>query len=161
MKNFTSSLFLILFAMGMVSAQENKTITEVKTVKKVVTKEGSNVTVQEVETIEGEKGAVVVAGNEEENQVFKEESNAINQQNVLVDETKVDENNEALIAQRKLEQEKELKRSKEEAMAKAEAQRKQLEQQEKERQEALKANRKRLERRGRGVGKLDKKRKKN
>ncbi|MDC8003999.1 hypothetical protein POV27_08040 [Aureisphaera galaxeae] len=157
MKNFTLTLFFIVLIIGPSLAQENKTITEVKTVKRIVTKEGSKVTVQEVETIEGQKGAVVVADDEEENQVFAEKSDTINQKNVLVDETNVDENNEALIAERKRQQEEELKKSKEEAMARAAAQKKLLAQKEKERQEALKANRKRLERRGKGVGKLDRK----
>lgn len=157
MKNYTLILLLIIGTLGSTIAQENKTITEVKTVKRVVKKEGSQVSVQEVETVEGEKGAVVVEGNEEENQFFSEDSKAINEEKVLVDETKVDAQNEALIAERKKKQEEELKRSKEEALAKAEAQKKLLEKQEKERQEALKANRKKLERRGKGVGKLQRK----
>ncbi|MCH9661087.1 MAG: hypothetical protein K0U54_09265, partial [Bacteroidetes bacterium] len=143
MRQLITYLAITVLSIGGLLAQENRTVTQVKTVKRVVTKEGSKVTVKEVETVEGEEGAVVVAGNEEENQTFSEATEKIDQENVLVDETNLDENNEPLIAAEKKRQEEELKNSMETAKAKAEAQRQLLAQKEKERMEAVKANKKR------------------
>ncbi len=158
-----AKLLLLLFcALGVfyAEAQENKTIKEETTTKRVVTKKGSKVTVKEVEAVETEKGAVIVAGTEEENQFFKEDATKSEGANVLVDTVTIDKANEARIAAEKKKREEELQRSIEEARAAAEAQRKLLEEKEQERMRALEENRKRLERRGKGVGKLKKKKKK-
>jgi len=142
-----------------IHAQENKTVKEVSTVKRVVKKEGSLVIVKEVEAVEKTQGAVIVAGTEEENQFFKENSTKIDEEKVLVDKVTIDENNEALVAAEKKRQEDEMIKSLEEAKSKAEAQRKLLEQKELERLETLKKNRARLEKRSKGTGKLKKKKK--
>lgn len=155
----TKLLTLLCCALGVfyAEAQENKTIKEETTVKRVVKKEGSKVIVQEVEAVETEKGAVIVAGTEEENQYFKEDATKSGGENVLVDTVQIDKANEARIAAEKKKREEELQRSIEEAKAAAETQRKLLEQKEQERLRALEENRKRLEKRGKGVGKLKKK----
>ncbi len=155
-------LTLLFFALGIfyAEAQENKTIKEETTTKRVVTKEGSKVIVKEVEAVETEQGAVIVAGTEDENQFFKEDATKSEGENVLVDTVEIDKANEARIAAEKKKREEELQRSIEEARAAAEAQRKLLEEKEQERLRALEENRKRLEHRGKGVGKLKKKKKK-
>jgi len=159
MKKITLVLFILGAFVFTSNAQENKTIKEVSTVKRVVKKEGSQVIVKEVEDVEKEQGAVIVAGTEEENQFFKEDSTKEDDQNVLVDEVSIDKENEARVAAEKKRQEEEMIKSQAEAKAKAEAERKILEQQAKDRMKALELNRKKLEKRSKGTGKLKKKRK--
>jgi DNA-binding helix-hairpin-helix protein with protein kinase domain len=142
---------------GIGFAQENKTIKEETTVKRVVKKEGSTVIVQEVEATKSEKGAVIVADDEQENQVFSERTKMEDKEKVLVDETEIDAQNEAMILANKQQKEKELQESIEAAKAKAEAQRKMLAEKEAARLKAVEENRKRLEKRGKGVRKLKKK----
>jgi hypothetical protein len=161
MKKITLALFVFGAFIFNAEAQENKTIKEVSTVKRVVKKEGSQVIVTEVEEIEKVKGTVMVAGNEEENQFFKEDSTTVDDKNVLVDEVTIDKNNEALVIAEKKRQEEEMIKSQAEAKAKIEAEKKILDQQAKDRVEALEKNRKKLEKRSKGTGKLKKKRKNN
>ncbi len=156
-KIITLTLFACFTFVFSVQSQENKTVKEESTVKRVIKKEGSKVIVKETEEVKKETGAVIVAGNEEENQTFSEATEKDDMENVLVDEVNVDEKNEALIAAEKKRQEDELKKSIETAKAEAEAQRKMLEEKNAQRLKELEANRKRLERRGKGTGKLKKK----
>lgn len=161
MKKITLVLFVFGAFIFSSEAQENKTIKEVSTVKRVVKKEGSQVIVKEVEEIEEIKGTVIVAGNEEENQFFKEDSTKVDNTNVLVDKVSIDKTNEALVIAEKRRQEEEMIKSQAEAKAKVEAERKILEQLAKDREDALAKNRKKLEKRSKGTGKLKKKRKNN
>ncbi len=149
---------VLLSTYSPITAQENKTIKDESTVKRVVTKEGSNVTIKEVEEIKTEKGEVIVTDNEEENQVFSESIKTEGSEKVLIDETKIDQNNEALIAANKKKEEEELQKSMEAAKAKAEAQRKMLEEKEAARLKAVREKQKLLEKRGKGIVKLRKKR---
>lgn len=158
MKQITLFLFVFGAFIFTSEAQENKTIKEVSTVKRVVKKEGSQIIVTEVEEVEKVKGAVIVADSEEENQFFKEDSTRVNdEKKILVDEVNVNKTNLALVAAEKKRQEDELLKSQEEAKARAEVERKILEQQKKDRLEALEKNRQRLEKRSKGTGKLKKK----
>ncbi len=157
MKNTTLTIIVLAAMIGTLHAQENKTIKEVSTVKRVVKKEGSQVIVQEIEDVEKTKGSVIVAGNEQENQYFTEDSTKTDAKKVLKDEVTVNKTNEALVAAEKKRQEEELRKSIEASKAAAEATRKKLEQQEKERMQALEENRKKLEKRGKGIVKLQKK----
>ena len=161
MKTITLFSLLLLLSTGIGLAQENKTIKEETTVKRVVKKEGSTVTVQETEATKSEKGAVIVADDEQENQVFSESTKLEDKEKVIVDETEIDAQNEAMIEANKLQKEKELQESIEAAKAKAEKQRKILAEQEAARLKAVEENRKRLEKRGKGVRKLSKKKKGN
>ena len=162
MKKITLALLAIGAFTFTTQAQENKTIKEVSTVKREIKREGSQVIVKEVEKVEKVKGAIIVSDSEEENQFFKEDATKVDDENkVLVDEVTINKENEALIAAEKKKQEVELIRSQTEAKARAEAERKILEQQKKERMEALEKNRKRLEKRSKGTGKLKKKKKNN
>ena len=128
------------------TAQENKTVKETKTIKRIVKKVGDSVIVTEVEVIDKVKGAVVVAGGEKVNQSFKEDSTVVKSKNVLVDTTNIDQKNKALVAAEKKRREEELVKSKAEAAAKAEVERKLLEEKKAELQRQLKENRKRLQR---------------
>ncbi len=157
MKAIVPIIAALACSFGTLMAQENKTIKEETTVKRVITKEGSNVTIKEVEAIKIEKGEVIVANNEEENQVFSEETEVSDGEKIIVDETNVDANNEALIAANKKKEEEELQKSMEAAKAKAEVQRKLLEEQEIARLKAVKEKQKQLEHRGRRIVKLKKK----
>lgn len=157
MKKTTLTIVVLSALIGTIQAQENKTIKEESTVKRVITKKGSQVIVKETEDIDKVQGAIIVTGNDEENQFFKEDSTRVNDSKVRVDKVIVDKRNEALVAAEKRRQEEEMRRSIDEARAAAEAQRKKLEELEKKRLQELEENKKRLEKRGKGVGKLKKK----
>ncbi|MEZ4874940.1 MAG: hypothetical protein R2793_05705 [Flavobacteriaceae bacterium] len=149
-------MFASLLLFFSVRAQENKIVKEETTVKKIITKEGSQVIVKEIKETEKEKGTVQVAGNEEENQEFNEAVQTDAEKEVVTDEVTIDEENEALIAAEKQRQEEALKASIEAEKAKAEAEKKMLEEQEQARLKAMEENRKKLEKRGKGMAKLKK-----
>lgn len=161
MKAFILFFALIISIPATLTAQENKTIREETTVKKVVKKEGSQVIVKEVAEIKTEAGEVIVADNEEENQVFSEKSEVKDAEKVMVDETNIDSNNEAMIARMKAKEEEELRKSKMAAMAEAEAQRKMLAEKEAARLKAVEEAQKKLEKRPKGMARLSKKKKGN
>lgn len=156
MKKLVLLSALSLLSATFITAQENKTIKEETTLKRVVKKEGDKVVTSETEAKSSEKGAVIVADDGQENQYFREDTKA-DQQTKTSDEFEVDSENRELVEARKKQQEEELRKSIEAAKAKAEAERKMLEAKEAERLQALEANRKKLEKRGKGVGKLKKK----
>ncbi|HPF10286.1 MAG TPA: hypothetical protein PKW08_04015 [Flavobacteriaceae bacterium] len=151
---FTTIALLAIFSL---QAQENKVVKEETTIKKVVTKEGSQVIVKEVKNVEKEKGSVMVEGNENENQEFSEDLNVDKDQEVVKDEVIIDQDNEDLIEAEKKQQEDALQKSIEAQNAKAEAERKLLEQQREERLKMMEENRKKLESRPKGMTKLQKK----
>ena len=150
------SAVIILFVSLTVFAQENKVVKEETTVKKVVTKEGSKVTVKEVKETKKEEGAVVIEGSEKEEQEFKVATKEDKDAQVVADQVAIDERNEALIAAEKKRQEEALQRSIEEQKAKAEAEKKALEAQKKARLEELEKRREELESRPKGMVKLKK-----
>jgi len=151
------TLTLVLFGcLTIVQAQENKTIKETTTVKKVVTKAGDKVQVKEIKETDTEKGAIVVENNDEEEQnsalEFKKDVDTA----VVKDATKTNEENKALVAQQKKEQEMALQKSIEEQELKAEEERKIIEQQRQERLKMLEERKKALEKRSKGIVKLKK-----
>lgn len=160
MKKNTLLGLVLIGAILTCQAQENKTVQEVSTVKRVVKREGSKVIIQETEAVDKVKGTVIVANNEEENQYFQEDTLVVKDQNILVDETTTDQENEALIAAAKKRQEEELERSKAEAKAKVAEEAKLLAQRKADMEKQLELNRKKLEKRSKGTGKLQKKKKK-
>ena len=95
MKKSISIIVLLLFGFGAIIAQENKTIKEESVVKRVVTKEGSTVAVKEVKEVQTEKGTVVIAGDETENQEFSEQTRKEDSEQVLLDEEMMNSQNEA------------------------------------------------------------------
>lgn len=159
MKKILLSGLLMAFCIISTQAQENKTIKSVSTVKRVVKKEGNKIIVKEVENVSKENGAVVVEGNEKENQVFSEKVAQEKKKNVLVDSITEDEKNKAIIAARKKQREEALAKSIAEEKARNEALRKEMAQREKERLQAMQKNKKRLQKRGKKMAKLKKNRK--
>lgn len=72
MKKLMMSLAVALVTIAGIQAQENKTIKEESTTKRVITKEGSDVKVKEVRTTDTQSGAVIVKDNNKTNQEFSE-----------------------------------------------------------------------------------------
>ncbi len=137
-------------------AQENKTVKKETTVKKVVTKQGSQVVTKEVADVKKEKGKVVVEGTNEVNQNSGEAVNVDEARKVVSDEVTIDAENEAQKRALKEKREAELKAAIEAQKAKAEEQKRLLEEQRLERQRLLEENRKKLEHRPKGMSKLKK-----
>lgn len=164
MKKFAFTLCIFSTLICTIQAQEKKTIETVTTTTRVVTKEGSQVTVKEVEEIRQTDGTIILIEKEDKNKDyrsedsdFKEKTEQTVNKKVVKEEVTIDEKNEALIEAEKKRQEDELQASIEEAKAKAAEQRKLFEQKKKERMEALEKNRQELEKRGKGIVKLKKK----
>ena len=164
MKKFAFTLCIFSTLICTIQAQEKKTIETVTTTTRVVTKDGSQVTVKEVEEIRQTDGTIILIEKEDKNKDyrsedsdFKEKTEQTVNKNVVVEEVTIDEKNEALIEAEKKRQEDELQASIEEAKAKAAEQRKLFEQKKKERMETLEKNRQELEKRGKGIVKLKKK----
>ncbi len=150
----------LLLSLGIGHAQENKTIVEETTVKRVIKKDGQNVVVQEIESTTSEKGRLIQQESQKEDADYSEATKLEKNEVTVLDKENVDAENKVLIEAERKKQEEELERSKAEGIAKAEAERKILEQQQAERMKVLEENRKKLEKRGKGVGRLSKKKKK-
>lgn len=164
MKNFTFILIIFSTLICTIQAQEKKTIETVTTTTRVVTKEGSQVTVKEVEEVRQTDGTIILIEKEDKNKGYRSEDSDFKEKtvqtvnkNVVVEEVTIDEKNEALIEAEKKRQEDELQASIEEAKAREAERRKMYEQKEKERMEAMEKNRQELEKRGKGIVKLKKK----
>lgn len=135
-------------------AQENKTVKEESTIKKVVVKEGSNVKVEEIENVQTDNGAIIVEGNQETNQEFRDATQKDSSQKMLTDKTEVDATNEALVAAAEKRRQEELQKSIDRQNAEADVQRKMFEEKQRQLQQAMEENRKRLEARPKGIVKL-------
>lgn len=142
-------------------AQENKTVIEETVVKKVTTRD-TKVAVKEVKETTLEKGEVVVDETSgPDNLYFKEDASKDASSEVLKDEVMTDEQNAALIQANKEKQQAELEnaiRMEQERLAKERAA---LAEKEKQRLLEMEANKKKLEKRGRKMAKLKKKKKRN
>jgi hypothetical protein len=160
MRRITLLSMGLLLSLGIGQAQENKTIVEKTTVKRVITKDGQNVVVKEVESTTSEKGTLIQKESQKEDADYSEATKLEQNEDTVVDKEKFDAENKARIEAERKKQEEQLERSRAEGIAKAEAERKILEQQQAERMKALEENRKKLEKRGKGVGRLSKKKKK-
>ena len=141
LKNYSLAFFIVpLTLLG----QNNETVKEVVTVKRVITNNGQNITISEQQATKQIKGTVVVAGDSIVNQSATERSiqviDTINAQQQKIK----DSVNQAKVAQLKAAREAELKASIEAQKAKAEAQKKALEAQYQKQLEALEAQRKAL-----------------
>ena len=124
--------------------QNNETVKEVVTVKRVITNNGQNITISEQQATEQIKGTVVVAGDSIVNQSATERSiQVIDTVNAQQQKIK-DSVNQAKVAQLKAAREAELKASIEAQKAKAEAQKKELEERYQKQLKALEAQRKAL-----------------
>jgi hypothetical protein len=164
MKKITFTLFIFSALVCTIQAQEKKTIEKATTTTRVTTKKGDQIIVKETEEVRQTDGTIILIEKEGENKNYQREDSDFKEitkesvnKNVKEDEVTIDKKNEALIESEKKRQEDELQASIEESKAKAAAQRKLLEQQKKERMEALEKNRQELEKRGKGIVKLRKK----
>lgn len=95
MKRILMSIAIVSFTLTAAQAQVNKTVKEESTVKRVVTKEGSDVKIKEIKNTDTESGAVVVEGNNKTNQEFSETTRKDSDNKVVVDDVVKNEANEA------------------------------------------------------------------
>ena len=105
------SLAIAAFTIVGLQAQENKILKTESTIKRVTTKEGSNVNVKEIKSTDTESGAVIVEGNLKTNQEFNENTKKNLENEVLVDNIDIDKLNESAIVQLKENQLAELEAS--------------------------------------------------
>lgn len=94
MKRILMSIAIVALSITATQAQVNKTVKEESTVKRVVTKEGSDVKVKEIKNTDTEKGAVIVEGNNKTNQEFSEKTRKDSDNEVVVDDVAIDAANE-------------------------------------------------------------------
>ncbi|MBT0608570.1 hypothetical protein [Aequorivita echinoideorum] len=108
MKKILMSLAVATCTVAGVQAQVNKTVKQESTVKRVVTKEGSEVKVKEIKDTNTEAGAVIVEGNNETNQEFREATVKGQNQDVVVDDVNINAANEEKLMAIKQRQQAEL-----------------------------------------------------
>ena len=156
MKKILMSLAIAFVAITATQAQINKTVKEESTVERIVTKEGSDVKVKEIKKTDTETGAVIVEGNNETNQEFSEATKKDSDNKVIQDNVVVDEQNEALIAEKKRQQQAQLEASKKEQAEIAAKKKMELEQKQAQMQQELAERRAQLEARPKGMAKLKK-----
>lgn len=156
MKKFMMSLAVTVLTITGIQAQVNKTIKEESTTQRVVTREGSEVKVVETKKINTESGAVIIDGNNKMDQESREVTREDSDKKVLVDKVYVDEQNETMIAEKKMQQEAQLEASKLE-QARIEAKRKlEYDAKQAQMQKDLAERRAQLETRPKGMAKLKK-----
>ncbi|AFL82224.1 hypothetical protein Aeqsu_2774 [Aequorivita sublithincola DSM 14238] len=156
MKKLMMSLAVALVTIAGIQAQENKTIKEESTTKRVITKEGSDVKVKEVRTTDTQSGAVIVKDNNKTNQEFSEISKKNTDEKVLVNDVNTDAQNEAMIAEQKAKLQSQLEASKREQAEIAAQKKMQYEQKQAQMQKELAERRAQLESRPKGMSKLRK-----
>lgn len=156
MKKLIMSLAVALVTIAGIQAQENKTIKEESTTKRVITKEGSDVKVKEVRTTDTQSGAVIVKDNNKTNQEFSETSKNNTDEKVLVNDVNIDAQNEAMIAEQKARQQAQLEASKKQQAEIAAKKKMEYEQKQAQMQKELAERRAQLESRPKGMSKLKK-----
>ncbi len=150
------SLALAILTLAGVQAQENKTVKQESTIKRVVTKKGSEVEVKEVKETDTESGAVIVSDDNQTNQEFRIESKKNRDNKLLTDELSTDEKNELLILENKRKQEEKLEASIRRQKELAAQKRKELEQIQLQKEKELAERRAKLEARPKRMSKLKK-----
>ena len=157
MKRILMSIALVSFTITAAHAQVNKTVKEESTVKRVVTKEGSDVKIKEIKNTDTESGAVVVEGNNKTNQQFSETTRKDSDNKVVVDDVVKNEANEAKKMAIRERQEAQLQKAIEEQKAAAAAEAERERQAKLQQQQAeLEARRAALMKRPDGMSKLKK-----
>jgi hypothetical protein len=154
MKRIIMSFAIAVLTITATQAQENKTIKEESTVKRVITREGSDVKIKEVKNTDTESGAVIVKDDDQTNQEFREKTKRDSDKKVVVDKVKVDRNNEAMIAEKKAQMQVQLEASKKEQAELAAERKAKYEAKQAEMQKELAERRARLEARPKGTAKL-------
>lgn len=150
------SLALAILTLAGVQAQENMTVKQESTIKRVVTKKGSEVEVKEVKETDTESGAVIVSDDNQTNQEFRIESKKNRDNKLLTDELSTDEKNELLILENKRKQEEKLEASIRQQKELAAQKRKALEQIQLQKEKELAERRAKLEARPKKMSKLKK-----
>lgn len=150
------SLALAILTLAGVQAQENKTVKQESTIKRVVTKKGSEVEVKEVKETDTESGAVIVSDDNQTNQEFRIENKKNRDNKLLTDELSTDEKNELLILENKRKQEEKLEASIRQQKELAAQKRKALEQIQLQKEKELAERRAKLEARPKKMSKLKK-----
>ena len=124
--------------------QNNEIVKEVVTVKRVITNNGQNITINEQKATEQTKGTVIVTGDSIVNQRATERSIQIIDTVKAQEQRLKDSINQVEVAELKAAREAELQSSIQAQKAKAKAQKKALEERYKKQMEDLKAHRKAL-----------------
>lgn len=156
MKNVFMSLAIAILTITGVQAQENKTLKKESTIKRVVTKEGSDVKIKEIRDTKKESGAVNVKNDNNTNQEFSESSTKGIEKEILKDDVSVDERNKALIAENKKKQEAELEASRRYQEELAAKRKMEFEQKKEQMQRDMDERRANLEARPKRMSKLNK-----
>ncbi len=156
MKKLMISLAVAILSIAGIQAQVNKTVKEESTTKRVVIKEGSEVKVVETKKINTESGAVIIDGNNKIDQESREVTRKDSDKKVLVDEVSIDMQNEAMIAEKKKQQEAQLEASKKEQAEIAAKKKMEYEAKQAQMQKELAERRAQLETRPKGMSKLKK-----
>ena len=150
------SLALAFLTLAGVQAQENRTVKRESTIKRVVTKKGSEVEVKEVKETDTESGAVIVSDDNQTNQEFRIESKKNRDNKLVTDELNTDEKNELLILENKRKQQEKLEASIRQQKELAAQRRKELEQIQLQKEKELAERRAKLEARPKRMSKLKK-----
>ena len=124
--------------------------------KRVITKEGSDVKVKEIKNTDTESGAVIVKNDNQTNQEFKEATKMDSDKKVLVDETNIDQQNETMIAEKKVQLQAQLESSKRDQAEAAAKKKLEYDAKQAQMQKDLADRRARLESRPKGMSKLKK-----
>ena len=156
MKRILMSIAIVALSITATQAQVNKTVKEESTVKRVITKEGSDVKVKEIKNTDTESGAVIVKNDNQTNQEFKEATKMDSDKKVLVDETNIDQQNETMIAEKKVQLQAQLESSKRDQAEAAAKKKLEYDAKQAQMQKDLADRRARLESRPKGMSKLKK-----
>lgn len=161
MRTQVCSILAVLAVFATVSAQDVEGVKK-ETVTKTITTKGLTTEVKTVEETKESKSVLIVDKNQDSEDADYRSKSATGEDKIKQDsKVFVDEDNAAAIEALKKKEEAELEASRKAQLAKAEEERKALlEQFKKEQELELQRNRAKLEKRGKGVQKLNKKKKK-
>ena len=135
---------LLVFWPLLAQGQNNETVKEVVTVKRVITNDGQNITISEEQSTQQIKGTVVVSGDSIVNQSSQEKKIQFNDTIMAQEQRIKDSLNQAKVAEIKAARAAELEASIQAQNKKAEVQKKALEEAFKKQIEDLKTKRKAL-----------------
>lgn len=157
MKKLIMSLAVAVFTVAVFQAQENKTIKKESTIKRVVTKEGSEVKVKETQRTQKVSGSVIVEDDNKTNQEFREIDKKNSDKKVLRKDINLDPENQALIAENKRKEQAQLEASIKQQKELAEKRRLELQAKQEQKQKELAERRARLTSRPKGIVKYQNK----
>jgi len=156
MKKLMMSLAVAVFSIAGIQAQVNKSVKEESTTKRVITRDGSDVKIMETKNIDTESGALIIEDNNKIDRNFSEVTTKDSDKKVLVDDEFTDAENEAMIAEKKAQQQAQLEASKKEQEALAAKKKLEYDAKQAQMQKELAERRAQLESRPKGMSKLKK-----